>query len=589
MDIKTATNSAIDCLRSGDLERAEHIFREILKVQPNNVSALHFTGLIHYRRKEYESSIRYIQEALRFGPDYADAYNNLGIVLQEIGQLDEAIPSYQKAIQLNPNFDRAYYNLGTAFKDRWRINEAIAQYQKALQLNPYLFEAYNNMGLAFQDQGRLDEAEACYRKALQIKPDFPVCHSNLLLLMNYNSRNDVQAIFSEHLRFAKQFAEPLASAILPHTNDPTPGRRLKIGYVSPDFRRHSVNYFIEPVLTFHNHEQCEIFCYSDILRPDTVTERLTGYADHWRNIFGISDEEVAAIIRKDQIDILIDLAGHTAYNRMLMFARKPAPVQISWIGYPPTTGLSTIDYKIVDNFTNPSHKTEQLYTEKLLPLPESFVVYLPDKDSPEISPLPALSKGHITFSSFNNFAKITQEVVTLWAKILDKVPDSHMLMKWKSFSDTSTHEYAINMFMQRGIDAGRIILQSSEPPPEYLLSYSSVDIGLDTFPFNGLTTTCEALWMGIPVITLAGTSYASRGGVSFLSNLGLSELIAETADEYVSIAVNLATDLNRLQALRKNLRNIMLNSPLLNHKRFSFHLEKLYHSIWDKWCRGYSV
>ena len=243
----------------------------------------------------------------------------------------------------------------------------------------------------------------------------------------------------------------------------------------------------------------------------------------------MSDEEVTELIQKDEIDILVDLAGHTANNRILVFARKPAPIQISWIGYLATTGLSTMDYKIADNYTDPPGKTEQFYTEKLMRLPESFLCYLPDKDSPEVGPLPALSTGHITFGSFNNFAKVTSEVFALWAKILNELPDSRLILKGKSFRDKTTCQYAINMFTQRGIAAERITLQPSDPSPKHLESYNLVDIGLDTFPFNGAATTCEAMWMGVPVITLAGTAYHSRVGVSLLSNVGLPELIAKTS------------------------------------------------------------
>jgi predicted O-linked N-acetylglucosamine transferase (SPINDLY family) len=584
IDIAALTRSAIDRLRSGNLQEAERVFRDILEIHPSNVAALHFIGVIFFKKKDYVSSIAYIKKALEFGPTYVDAYNNLGIVLQETGQIDEAIPCYEKAIQLDPNFDRAYYNLGIALKEKWRLNEAVTNYQKAIEINSHLIEAYNNLGLALQEQGRVNEAEDAYRQALHLKPDFALCHSNLLLLMNYNCRHDAQSVFTEHLRFAKQFAEPLASSIPPHTNDPTPDRRLRIGYVSPDFRRHSVNYFIEPVLASHNHEQFEIVCYSDVLKPDTVTEQLRGYANRWRTIAGISDEDVSGLIRQDRIDILVDLAGHTGNNRMLTFARKPAPVLVTGIGYPPTTGLSTIDYKIVDNFTNPLREADRFYTEKLLRFPGCFVVYLPDKDCPAVKSLPAFSAGNVTFGSFNNFAKVTTEVADLWARILLAVPGSRLMLKWKCFSDNVTRQNAINMICQRRIDSERIILETAEPSPMYLASYNSVDIGLDTFPFNGLTTTCEALWMGVPVITLAGTAYASRAGASLLSNIGMTELIAGNFDEYVLLAVNLASDINRLQSYRERLRNMMRQSPLMNEKQFTSNLENCYRKIWQNWC-----
>ncbi len=429
MDIQQATRSALDFLQAGNIPQAEDIFKEILEVDPDNVSALHFTGIIYYQRKDYASAIRYIQKALEYGPNYEDAYNNLGIVLQEAGRLDEAIASYRKVLQLNPNFDRAHYNLGTALKEKWQIDDAIAHYQKTIQLNPAIVEAYNNLGLALQDQGKVEEAEKYYRRGLQIKPDFALCHSNLLLLMNYNSRHNPQSVFEEHLRFAKNSAEPLYPAHPHYSNDPSPSRRLKIGYVSPDFRRHSVNYFVEPVLASHDHDQFEVFCYSDVLKSDTVTERLIGYADQWRDIAGMPDEKVSELIRADGIDILADLAGHTGYNRMLLFARRPAPVQASWLGYPNTTGLATVGYRLVDEYTDPQGLTDAFYTEKLVRLPGSFLSYLPDSESPAVGSLPAIKSGHITFGSFNYFPKVSPETVSIWAEILRSLPGSRLIMK----------------------------------------------------------------------------------------------------------------------------------------------------------------
>jgi predicted O-linked N-acetylglucosamine transferase (SPINDLY family) len=585
MDINKATKSALDYLQSGNSQEAENIFRDILKVQPNNVTALHFIGVIYYQLKDYSSAIRYIKKALQFGPDYADAYNNLGSVLQETGRFDKAITCYQKAININPNFDRAYYNLGTALKEKWLIDEAIEQYQKAIQLNPYLVEAYNNLGLALQDQGKVEEAEKYYRHGLRLKPDFPLCHSNLLLLMNYNSRHNAQSVFSEHLQFAKNIAGPLYPSNPQYPNDSSPSRRLKIGYVSPDFRRHSVNYFIEPVLASHDHGQFEVFCYSDVLISDNVTKQLHGYADQWRDIAGMPDEKVTELIRRDGIDILIDLAGHTGYNRMLLFARKPAPVQVSWLGYPNTTGLATVDYRLVDEYTDPQGLTDPFYTEKLMRLPGSFLCYLPDKESPVVGDLPALKSGHVTFGSFNYFPKVSEKTVVVWAAILNSLPDSRLIMKSRNFSDSTACRYALEMFIKHGIAAGRIELISVKSSfTEHLDTYNRIDIGLDTFPYNGTTTTCEAIWMGVPVIALSGITHASRVGLSLLANLGLEELVAGTFEEYISIAVGLAVDLDRLQELRKSLRDRLAHSPLTNAKRFSINLETCYREMWAQWC-----
>jgi len=620
MDVNKAIQLALENHKAGNLRQAELMYRNILKKQPNNVDALHLLGVLLHQLGDYASAIKYIRKALKLDAGFAEAYNNLGNVMRDKGLNDEAETCYQKAIQLNPIFAEAYTNLGVARREKGQIDKAVICYQKAIQLNPnfavthtnlgvalYLkgrlsesieshsqalllkpdfAEAYLNLGHAYKSQGNLDKAVECFRNALMLNPNYLVCYSDLIFLMNYSSRYDAQTLVSEHLRFSRQIIEPLCFGTITYTNERTFGRRLRIGYVSPDFRRHAVAYFSEPVIMAHNREQFEIFCYSNSLRHDEVTKRIQEKADQWRNIVGMSDKNVTELIQKDKIDILMDLAGHTADNRILVFARKPAPIQVSWIGYLATTGLSTIDYKIADNYTDPLGQTEQFYTEHLIRLPESFLCYLPDRASPEVGPLPALSTGHITFGSFNNFAKVTSEVFALWAKIMKELPGSRLILKGRSFHDKTTCQYATNMLTQGGIAAERITLQSSDPSPKHLEAYNLVDIGLDTFPFNGLTTTCEAMWMGVPVVTLAGTAYHARSGISLLSNVGLPELVAKTSDKYISIAVNLAKDLNRLRSLRERLRGMMTCSPLCDAKRFTANLEMCYRQIWEKWCNS---
>ncbi len=590
MNINEATKLAIEQIKTGNLQSAEHILKDILKIQSENVTALHFLGVIYYQLKKYDSAIEFIKKAVLLEPKYVDAHNNLGLVLQETGQLDEAIIYYQRAIHVNPSFAPAYYNLGFALYQQSKLNEAIKNYISALTLKPDFIEAYVNLGNIFRDLGKLEEAEKCYRCVLQIKPSDLISHQALLMIINYNSRYDPQTIFSEHLQFAKRFAAPLSDNIAPYTNTSVPDRRLKLGYVSPDFKRHSVAYFIEPVIISHNRENVEVFCYSDVSNYDEVTKRVQKNADHWRSIAGISDEQVAELIRKDRIDILIDLAGHTADNRMLLFARKPAPVQVTWIGYPATTGLSTIDYKIVDRYTDPPGMTEHLYTEELIRLPDSFLCYLSERDCPKVGYLPVSKSGHVAFGSFNNFTKVSPEVISLWAKILRTIPNSHLIIKTRIFSDKSTLQYVIGLFTQEGINSERIELLSSNPLfREHLDTYNRIDIGLDTFPYNGVTTTCEALWMGVPVITLAGNTHASRVGVSILSSIDAVNLIAKTKEEYVDIAVNLANNIERLHLLRKRLRDMMANSYLTDAKRFTFNLETSYRWMWQKWCKGQST
>jgi predicted O-linked N-acetylglucosamine transferase (SPINDLY family) len=431
----------------------------------------------------------------------------------------------------------------------------------------------------------LKEAQDNYRSALLLKPERAIAYSNLLFTMSYDPTYDAQTIFREHLEFSNRYSGPLSLIQRSHTNDRNPDRRLKIGYVSPDFRKHSVAFFIEPALSFHTREKYETFCYSDMLFPDTVTQRIQNHSDQWRNISGMSDEHVSEMILNDRIDILIDLAGHTGKNRMLMFSRKPAPVQVSWIGYPGTTGLSVMDYKIVDNYTDPEGMTEQFYTEKLLRMPESFLCYLPFQESPEIKPLPSLTKGSITFGSFNNFSKMSNETLDSWARLLNELSGSHLILKSQALTVKESRDRVIDIFKKENVSEDRIEFMSFVPSYQtHLDLYNRIDIALDTFPYNGTTTTCEALWMGVPVVTLAGNSHVSRVGVSLLSNAGIPELIAKDIDEYVSIASGLANDTERLIMLRHNLRQMISRSPLCNAKKFTNNLEHIYRTIWEDRC-----
>lgn len=578
--------SAFEYHQKGNLKLSELLYKKALKKEPANFDALHMLGVLYFQEGNHPLAKKYIEKALRINQSNAFAYFNLGNVFLQEGQYNEAIESYRKAIAINPLHADALLNKGFALQMRGNFEEALESYHLSLQINPDSVESYSNLGNLLKDLGQQNEAETCFRRAIQINPAFSIPYSNLLFAMNYNSRYNAQHIYAEHLQFAEHFENPLLSYIVPYKNDKTFQRRLKIGYISPDFRRHSVANFIEPVLAANRQEQFEVFCYSLVPVEDDVTKRLKELADHWHNISGISDDKAAELIQKDGIDILVDLAGHTSDNRILLFARKPAPLQVNWIGYPATTGLSTMDYKIVDSYTDPPGMTDQFYTEKLLRMPECFICYLPDRDSPDITALPAMTSGHVTFGSFNNFAKVSPEVLELWTNILQLIPDSRLIIKAKSLADKSTREYVTELFSLKSISAERIELLPWEPSARgHLGNYNRIDIALDTFPYNGTTTTCEALWMGVPVITLAGKYHASRVGVSLLSNIGISELIAETPDKYIEIAVNLSKDLDKLQSLRDNLRDMMAHSPLTDSKRFIQDLDNLYTIIWHNWCQ----
>ena len=616
--------SAYHCLglifgETRHFDKAVTNLKRAIELNPNHADDYSNLGNVLREQGRLDEAMIYLRKAIHLDANHANAYNNLGTVLKEKGRSDEAINLFQKALQLNPEFSDAYYNLGTVLLEGNNLDGAITCFRKAINLNPRFLDAYNNLGNTKFKQGELQEAFDIFRQALQINPnhalvlnnlgnvlkdqgkvyeageyckrafeiksDFIEAYSNYLLFMNYDSHNDAQTIFSEHVRLGKQVGEPLTAHTASYSNNCSTDRKLKIGYVSPDFRQHSVAYFIEPVMKEHNPEYLDVFCYSNSIIQDEVTERIKQYTDHWRDITRMSDESVSRLIHEDKIDILVDLTGHTGNNRMLLFARKPAPVQVTWIGYPATTGLSAIDYKIVDTYTDPPGVTDHFYTEELIRMPESFLCYLPLINYPEITDLPAISAGHICFGSFNNFSKVSSETAELWTRILQSVPNARLLLKAKCFSDEQTRRYAKEMFSMGNIDGDRVELLPWEPSTHpHLALYSRIDIALDTFPYHGTTTTCEALWMGVPVITLAGNTHASRVGVSLLSNVGLPDLIAQTPEEYVAKAVDLARDLEKLQSLRKSLRDLMSRSPLTDAKKFTHHLEEAYRRMWRTWC-----
>jgi protein O-GlcNAc transferase len=571
----------------GQLDEAMLCYQEALKLNPEFAEAYYNLGNIFIDKKQLDLAVFNYRKSLLINPHYAEAYNNLGFIFKTKGQYHEALSCYKQALQYKPKSADVYFNLGTVLLIEDQLVEAISSFKKAIEINPKMLQPYKMLGHLLHTIGETTEAETQIRHVLEIDPADADSYSLFLLYMHYNPLYEAKTIFHEHLQFAKHCAESLSDAIVAHTNDRSPTRRLRVGYVSPDFRKQSVGFFIEPILASHNHHDFEIFCYHNLSDEDEMTERMKGYADHWRNIVDISDDEVSELVRNDNIDILVDLSGHTGSGRILVFAHKPAPVQISWIGYPNTTGLSTMDYKIVDNFTDPAGMTDHLYTEKLIRLPASFLCYLPYKDSPEVGELPAVKNGFITFGSFNILAKISPEVIRVWSDILRTIPNSRLIMKARNLHDSPTVRSFLNHFTEQGIDSERIELISRTPTyREHLAIYNRIDIALDTFPYNGTTTTFEAMWMGVPVVTLEGETHVSRVGVSLLTNVGLRDLVGKTKEHYTDITIDLANHLNTLHSLRNSLRQRMKQSPLTDIKQFTMNIEDIYRQIWKIWCES---
>ena len=614
-----AFHLALQHHRCGRLAEAEALCRQILAIQPDHADALHLLGLIIHHAGQSELGANLIREAIRLFPNHPELHYNLGVVLQEagrpgeavtafrstlqfrpddwkaltnlgnalmdLGRPAEAIASYHAALRIAPDEAKPHHNLGTALRETGLLDEAIAECHRALKLKPDYAEALNNLGASLNDQGRIGEALAAYRHAIQIKPDYAAAHSNLLLGLHCLPASDARAAFREHCRWDELHARRLANEIVPHGNDRNPGRKLRIGYVSPDFRHHPVATFIEGLLAGHDRSQVEVYCYADLLREDAFSARLRTYAETWRTITGMRDEQVAELIRRDEIDILVDLAGHTSGNRLLVFARKPAPVQVTYLGYCDTTGMRAMDYRLTDAFADPPCTSEHLHTEKLLRLPDSAWCFHPPAQPPPVEMPPSLRSNKITFGCFNARQKITAELLSTWSRLLLAVPGSRLLLKNLGLRDASVQRRMRDLLIQAGVAGERIELVGWVPTvEEHLATYHRVDIALDTFPYHGTTTTCEALWMGVPVITLAGRTHASRVGVSLLSNIGLHECIAENADDYIRIAAQLSHDLPRLTQLRATLRHRMEASVLMDATRFARHFEAACRQMWSAWC-----
>jgi len=493
-----------------------------------------------------------------------------------------------QAIERSPDSAVAHNNLGIALSNLGFLDQAIFVCRRAVELQPESADAHNRLANALVDKGEFAEAIASYRKALSLSPDFILAHHNLLLAMNYHPDTNAVDVLRESRRWNLQHAQALVKSISPHQNSPDPHRRLRIGYVSADFREHPVGRFILPVLASHDRSQFELFCYSESRVSDQLTTTLKAHVDHWRSIAGESDELAAQLIRKDSIDILIDLAGHTPGNRLMLFAHKPAPIQITYLGYPATTGMTVMDYRLTDALADPPGITDSFCSEKLIRLPSTAWCFRAPDDIPDVTELPCKSRGSITFGNFNSIFKLNDPLLALWAKVLNAVPNSRLLLKARGLEYPSLQQKIWWMMSEAGIEAERVDLRGRVSLAAHLELYRDIDIALDSYPYHGTTTTCESLFMGVPVVTLAGQSHVSRVGVSLVSSVGLADLVAKSPQEYVDIAASLAHDIPQLTELHHSLRPGMKASPLMNETLFTSNLESAYRSAWHTWCETQS-
>ena len=556
-------------------------FKRALELQPDYSAAHNNIAAPFKALGKLSDAEKHYREAIRLRPDFGEAWANLANVLLDIGKIDEAEKVARKAVELSPDYSTAHNNLGVTLHRRGLYSEAEACFRHAIELHNGYADALCNLGEVLKEQGRTTEAMKYYDEAWRLAPDEPDKGGNRLFAMCCLASMTPKNISDAHREWGKPFLLTPKEDFAHRCKNSS--RRLRIGYVSADFRRHSVAYFLEPIFENHDKSAFEIFSYANMTGSDELTNRFKGLSDHWRDVFGLDDQAMAAQVLADKIDILVDLSGHTRGGRLTVFASRPAPVQITYLGYPASTGLEQIDYRISDPWSDPPTLTENLHTEKLLRLNDGFLCYRPPEDAPDVGPLPLLESGHVTFGSFNNLAKLTPRMIKCWAKILRSVRGSQLRLKAKALGDQMTRTRIFGAFAKQGIEEKRLELMPWITDSSPLAAYQGVDIALDTYPYHGTTTTMEALWMGVPVVTLAGNWHASRVGISILARANLDELIATTPSDYIKIATTLASSPNAIKNYRHRLRASVVAGGLTNGPRFTKKLEKVYRQAWKNW------
>lgn len=533
-------------LEENALQEASNSFRQVLQFESNNYRALSALAMISLKQGKFQLAVSQYANLLVMQPQDAEAHNNLGVALQYCFEHQKSISSCRRAIAIKPDYADAHFNLGNALRSLGKIEDALSEFEQAVELDPEGFAT----------------------------------HTALLFCQNYHPTSSGEDIFREYSQWNAKFAANLANSIAPFNNSVKYQRRLRIGYVSADFCQHSVAFFAAPLIECHDLSQVEVFCYFNSYRSDHVTEHFKAIANQWRPCAHMTDEQLAQSIRDDQIDILIDLSGHTADNRLLVFARKPAPVQVSWMGFGYTTGLTAMDYFIGDKVFTPVG-SDHLFSEKIYRLPHSFVSYQPPSYAPDPGPLPAMDNGYVTFACLSRAERINKRVIAAWALILQRLPTAHLRLDSRSFSSPHLCQEVRDDFSARGVAAERLELGFSTPVWDV---YRQVDVILDCFPHNSGTTTCEALWMGVPVVTLTDRPSVGRLGSAYLAAIGKQEWIADNVDNYISLAVEIGSDFAALAQYRSELRRMMTASPLLDHQGFARDMEAAYRDMWCQWC-----
>jgi protein O-GlcNAc transferase len=565
---------------AGDHEKASREFAEAGNLRGDFPEAFEQLGRSLQKLKRWKEAAEAHQRAILLRPNSVEEYLHLANALRSAGDLQEAVATYQRVLDLEPRSYSAAYSLGFVLRQMDCWDDSIAAYRKALEQRWGDVAASNNLAAALKDSGQLDEAIQCFDQAISTEPENAAVASNRLFVLHFHPAYDPADLLEEHLHWNEKYARALGKEIQSHTNDRSPDRKLKIGYISGDFRQHPVGLAIEPVIDNRDQEKFEAFCFSTNTIEDAATERIAAAADHWEVVAKLSDEKLAERVRDLGIDILVDLSLHMGANRMLTFARKPAPVQVTYLGYPGTTGLSTMDYRISDPWIDPPG-TDDFYSEKTIRLPKSYLCWRWNGGDVPLTEPPVVGRRQITFGSLNNFCKVTLEVLHLWGELMAIVPESRLILR---APPGETAQRVRSILSGYGVAETRVTFTGRLPWDEYVRLTGHLDIALDPFPYPGHTTSLDALWMGVPVVTLAGNTAASRGGASILHNIGLPELIAADERQYLAIAAELAGDIPRLKELRKTLRDRLRNSPIMDEKTFARDIESAYRQMWRNWC-----
>ncbi len=604
--------AALMCL--DELEEAVACYRKAIKITPNDSQLYSNMGIAYMGLGKAEDAIECYRKALEIDPANIPSYNGMGATLSSQGKIEEAILYYRKALELDPDDFAPYFNLGNALKSQSKTEEAIECYRKAVKINPSHVHAYNNMGIALFTQGKTEEAIECYQKATAIiskgselcnspsvqqhydydtggtafstknvskrRSEDALAHCNLIFTLQYVPDMTGERLIAECRRWDTLFGSHQKPVV--YKNNPDPNRRLKVGYVSPDFHGHAAAFLLEPLLASHDKTAVEVFCYAEVRSPDSNTEKFQKHADKWRVTVGVSDKDMADMIRADKIDILVDCGGYSDNNRLTALTHRPAPIQISsMFGHGGATGLRAFDYVLTDQYLTPPG-FENHFSEEIIRLPNHIAPFTPLSQYPDVSPSNASRSGRIVFACFAALARISQKAFNLWRRILEGVPGATLLVKNAAFSDAGTLESWRDMFSSftdrvdfEGVPGGWA---------QNMDVYRRIDIVLDSFPASGHTVSLIPLWMGVPVVSYSGKHAAQRFGTSVLSNVGLSELLAETEDEYVEKAIRLASDLEKLQLLRKTLRKQMADSVICDSRQIASDIELEYRRIWKKRC-----